>query len=326
MDERGVLEPLARWMADSADPHTRLICRTLRELVDDRIGRTMCRHLRWVSAASGRWGEYRYRVAMRLAQVPGWAAARLECASGDGSATQCETDSIVCGALHGLHGDCYYAPLVPREGAVALLDQLVRVAGRAPTWAGCAHAAGSAGDAAALDWLWARAVGGREIDSVRRSASSAEAFRWLGRHGLTRAPAGSDHQHLGQRLLCSAVDCGNVELVRAFVEETRCIGRHVAWVFDYALAHEEHGGASTLPILQMLVDRFRVRHLRAEVRGRIAAADAAGERRSRTVEWLVERFGLERLPAPTRWRDHWKWLAGRDLRYFTATYRLAIAR
>jgi hypothetical protein len=241
---------------------------------------------------------------------------------------------VVLGALEGLRGD-YWESAEPRPGAVALLEQLVRVTGRAPTRYTCAASAASTGDVAVLDWLWDRADPDRarvtDMDVMLTSICNTSVLRWVGRHnGLHRLARPRTQWpsdvYLRRQLLCGACDRCDVEFVRAFVEETRCLGRQVAWVFDYALAHEEQGGASTLPILRLLADRFRMKHLRVEARGRIDRADRAGEHRRETVEWLVERFGLDRLPAPTKWRDRWEHLRNRDLRYFTATYRAAVAR
>ena len=39
-----------------------------------------------------------------------------------------------------------------------------------------------------------------------------------------------------------------------------------------------------------------------------------------------QRLRLDRLPAPTEWRDRWQWLCRRDLKSFTARYCEAIAR
>jgi len=322
MDMRGVLEPVvARWFAEPVGvPAARLTCRMVRELVDELLGGLAWRHLRIPASdmfqlhlrgfkAStmpyGRW------LAGRLARVPGWAASCLaKHAIGDAHAAvaQPEADAIVCGALHELCGNEMCESHTPHRSAVALLEQLRRVCGRAHSWSACAHVAAWRGDVVVLDWLWEHAVGDRsDVSDVCETTASVHVLRWAQGRATRRATPNANVR-AGYHVMRSALKRGDVELARAYVEATRCLGRQVAWVFNYALALEEHGGASTLPILRMIADRFRIKHIRAEARGRIDHADRALRRRSETVAWLVERFGLDDLVAPTRWRDEWVWM------------------
>jgi len=313
METRGVLEPVvAWWFAEfnscGSVTAARLTCRMVRELIDNLMGGFVWRHLRITSTnaclPTAPTMLYGSRLAGRLARVPGWAAACLQTQAGEARAAlaQPAADTVLCGALDVLRRG------VPHSRAVALLDQLLRVCGRAPSWSRCTAVVAWGANVPILDWLWHNTVEDpKDVTEVREYATSVDVLRWTADRAPGRATPRAQ-MRMGYDVMRCAFKRGDVELARAYVETTRCLGRHVAWVFDYALALEEHGGVSTLEILRMLADRFRIKHIRDKARGRIMHADRKLNRRSDTVAWLVERFGLDGLVAPTRWRDEWEWM------------------
>lgn len=322
MDQRGVVEPLARWIGWS--PTARLVSHLLRELVDHHAGRAM-----WTALRSTRrhgapgWPPWRhvpdyyaktdgYTTARDLVGVAGWAVAHLaEVHQSDAPLSQFLADKLVCGAIDGMSMPTAPTALTvltarrpitcaTRAARVALLDQLVRVAGRRPTCRRHAMHAAWTRDTAILDWVWGDGTDAAVLARVLEYASDPLVLRWLVKCGIARVPrrltrAGTGmNQLFGEWPMRWALEQGDVAFVREFLVETRCLGRQIAWVFDYALERMPLA-PSTLPILQLIVDRFRMRHLR--LRGR-ARAIAALERfpHSHAARWVVERFVPDRQP------------------------------